>query len=79
MDDAFLPGAGESKLLTLLPAEVLHHILQFLPPADLVLRVPCVCSALHAFIKGNRNLFRQVYLDVLVRETPSRPSRDDDG
>ncbi|EEU40885.1 uncharacterized protein NECHADRAFT_58210 [Fusarium vanettenii 77-13-4] len=69
MDDAFLPGAGESKLLTLLPAEVLHHILQFLPPADLVLRVPCVCSALHAFIKGNRNLFRQVYLDVLDEPT----------
>lgn len=77
MDDAFLPRAGESKLLTLLPAEVLHHILQFLPPADLVLRVPCVCSALHAFIKGNRNLFRQVYLDVLVRASQDIPLEDD--
>lgn len=77
MDDTSLPGAGESKLLTLLPAEVLHHILQFLPPADLVLRVPCVCSALHAFIKGNRNLFRQVYLDVLVRAFQDISLRDD--
>ncbi|KAM0431842.1 hypothetical protein ACHAPT_005093 [Fusarium lateritium] len=50
MDDTFLPGAGESKLLTLLPAEVLHNVLRYLDPADLVI-VPRVCSALHAFVK----------------------------
>ncbi|RSM18436.1 hypothetical protein CDV31_002761 [Fusarium ambrosium] len=69
MDNSFFPRAGESKLLTLLPAEVLHHILQFLPPTDLVLRVPLVCSNLHTFIKGNRNLFRQVYLGALDEPT----------
>ncbi|KAL7922238.1 hypothetical protein ACQKWADRAFT_292859 [Trichoderma austrokoningii] len=47
--------------LATLPNEVLHNILQWLTPKDLV-SVPRVCRALHSYLKGNQKLYRDVYL-----------------
>lgn len=52
--------------LTNLPPEILHHILQWLQPADLIVTLPRVCRSLNAFTKGNRNLYRANYLHNLV-------------
>ncbi|KAF7543558.1 hypothetical protein G7Z17_g10638 [Cylindrodendrum hubeiense] len=51
-------------LLTNLPSEVLHLVLQWLDPADIVI-LPRVCSLLYAFTKGNKALCRAVYLKHL--------------
>ncbi|KAF7562514.1 hypothetical protein G7046_g1626 [Stylonectria norvegica] len=47
--------------LTVLPAEILHHILQWLYPADLG-TLPRVCRALHSFVKADGKLYRDIYL-----------------
>ena len=48
-----------------LPAEILHHILQWTLPADLV-SLPRVSRAIHSFIQGNQKLHQDVYLNYLV-------------
>ena len=53
--------------LETLPAEVLHNIFQLLYPADLA-TLPRVCRALHAYVRGNWKLFKDVYLNNLVSE-----------
>ncbi|KAM5348214.1 hypothetical protein ACJ41O_008038 [Fusarium nematophilum] len=63
----------ESMLLTALPAEILHHILQWLTPTDLI-TLPRVCSALNTFTKGNRKLHHDVYLNSL--DTPADADLD---
>ena len=47
-----------------LPSEVLHAILLLAEPADLA-RL-CCCQTLYKYIKGNRLLFKQVYLGNFV-------------
>ncbi|KAF4975139.1 hypothetical protein FZEAL_8038 [Fusarium zealandicum] len=64
MEDTAQEPPREPVLLTALPAEILHHILQWLAPADLI-SLPRVCSALHVFVKSNRKLYRDVYLNTL--------------
>lgn len=56
---------SEPVHLTALPAEVLHHILQWLNPADLA-ALPLVCHMLHAFVNSNQALCREIYLNSLV-------------
>jgi hypothetical protein len=48
-----------------LPAEILHHILQWIAPADLVV-LPRVCTAFRTVTKGNHKLCRDVYMNTLV-------------
>jgi hypothetical protein len=48
-----------------LPAEILHHILQWIAPADLVI-LPRVCKAFHTVTKVNHKLYRDVYMNTLV-------------
>ncbi|KAF5017448.1 hypothetical protein F66182_10618 [Fusarium sp. NRRL 66182] len=55
---------AESLLLTALPAEILHHILRWTEPADLI-QLHRVSSALNNFIKTNRKLHRDVYMNSL--------------
>lgn len=47
-----------------LPTEILHHILQWVEPADLM-RLPRVCSAFKSITNSNK-LYRDVYLNQLV-------------
>ncbi|KAF5004515.1 hypothetical protein FDECE_8999 [Fusarium decemcellulare] len=72
MGDAINDKAREPTL-TALPAEILHHILRWLAPADLF-SLPRVSSALNAFTKGNRKLYRDVYLNTL--DTPKDTDLD---
>lgn len=58
--------ATETSHLTALPAEILHNILQWIYPADLVV-LPRVCRLLYEYVKGNQTLYRAVYLETLVR------------
>lgn len=53
-----------------LPTEILHHILQWVEPADLM-RLPRVCSALKNITKSNK-LYRDVYLNQLVGASMQR-------
>jgi hypothetical protein len=48
-----------------LPAEILHHILQWISPADLVV-LPRVCSAFNRVTKVNKKLYRDVYTNTMV-------------
>ncbi|KAG5780153.1 hypothetical protein H9Q73_006199 [Fusarium xylarioides] len=56
-----------------LPAEILHHILQWIAPADLVV-LPRVCKGFHTVTKTNHKLYRDVYMNTL--DEPSNPSLD---
>lgn len=47
--------------LTTLPNEILHNILQWLPPKDLG-SLPRVCRALHSYVKDNQKLCHDIYL-----------------
>lgn len=51
-----------------LPFEVLHGILVLVEPEDLA-RL-CCCRPLYKYIKGNRLLFKQVYLTYFVSTIP---------
>lgn len=53
--------------ITTLPPEVMQNIFGSLGPAEIVNRLPRVCSAFHCFIKGNKKLHQDVYLGWLVR------------
>lgn len=48
-----------------LPAEILHHILQWIAPADLVI-LPRVSKGFYAVVKTNHKLYRDVYMNTLV-------------
>lgn len=48
-----------------LPAEILHHILQWITPADLVV-LPRVCSAFNRVTKVNKKLYQDVYTNTMV-------------
>ncbi|KAJ4270280.1 hypothetical protein NW762_001956 [Fusarium torreyae] len=63
----------ESTLLTL-PAEILHHILRWVAPADLQVVLPRVCTALRNYTKSNRKLYRDVYMNTL--DEPSNSDLD---
>lgn len=52
--------------LVSLPPEIVHHIVQWLTPAELV-ELPLVCRALSGFVRGNSKLHQDVYLNYLVR------------
>ncbi|EXM25426.1 hypothetical protein FOTG_07856 [Fusarium oxysporum f. sp. vasinfectum 25433] len=56
-----------------LPAEILHHILQWIAPADLVI-LPRVCKAFQTVTKVNHKLYRDVYMNTL--DEPSNQSLD---
>ncbi|KAH7249036.1 uncharacterized protein BKA55DRAFT_594856 [Fusarium redolens] len=56
-----------------LPAEILHHILQWIAPADLVI-LPRVCKAFHTVTKVNYKLYRDVYMNTL--DEPSNSNLD---
>ncbi|CAF3533771.1 unnamed protein product [Fusarium graminearum] len=55
-----------------LPTEILHHILQWVEPADLI-RIPRVCSAFRN-ITNSKKLYRDVYLNQL--DEPNDPKLD---
>lgn len=57
-----------------LPAEILHHILQWITPADLVV-LPRVCSAFNRVTKVNNKLYRDVYINTLVSGFAEFPVR----
>lgn len=57
-------------LLTQLPPEILHNVLSWVEPQDL-LTIPRACRFLYQYIKGNMALARDVYLNFLVRENAS--------
>jgi hypothetical protein len=48
-----------------LPVEILHHILQWITPADLVI-LPRVCSAFNRVTKANKKLYQDVYTNTMV-------------
>ncbi|QGI77569.1 hypothetical protein CEK25_004298 [Fusarium fujikuroi] len=56
-----------------LPAEILHHILQWIAPADLII-LPRVSKGFYAVVKTNHKLYRDVYMNTL--DEPSNPSLD---
>ncbi|CVK99982.1 uncharacterized protein FMAN_02652 [Fusarium mangiferae] len=56
-----------------LPAEILHHILQWIAPADLVI-LPRVSKGFYTVVKTNHKLYRDVYMNTL--DEPSNPSLD---
>ncbi|PHH87602.1 hypothetical protein CDD83_8655 [Cordyceps sp. RAO-2017] len=58
---------------TSLPPEILSHIFRWLCPEDLV-AVPHVCRAFYDCVKGNRKLFRDVYM--LRLDTPNDKDLD---
>jgi hypothetical protein len=62
------PPSGQPILQ--LPTEILHHILQWVEPADLM-RLPRVCSALKSITNSNK-LYRDVYLNQLDEPTDSK-------
>ncbi|SPJ85489.1 uncharacterized protein FTOL_11270 [Fusarium torulosum] len=47
-----------------LPAEILHHILQWITPADLVV-LPRVCSAFNRVTRVNKKLYQDVYTNTM--------------
>jgi hypothetical protein len=51
--------------LLALPPEVLHNVLKAVDPRDLA-TLPRTCRALHTFISGNRQLFKELYLQRLA-------------
>ncbi|KAH7179428.1 uncharacterized protein B0J16DRAFT_170764 [Fusarium flagelliforme] len=62
------PPSGQPILQ--LPTEILHHILQWVEPADLM-RLPRVCSAFKSITNSNK-LYRDVYLNQLDEPTDSK-------
>jgi hypothetical protein len=69
-------SVSPSSPLLHLPAEILHHVLAFLPSVDL-LRARHACRELQAFIETNALLYKEVYLQELVRTRLSLlPSRN---
>ncbi|CAG7560205.1 unnamed protein product [Fusarium equiseti] len=63
-----VPPSGQPILQ--LPTEILHHILQWVEPADLM-RLPRVCSAFKSITNSNK-LYRDVYLNQLDEPTDSK-------
>ncbi|KAK1699755.1 F-box domain-containing protein [Colletotrichum godetiae] len=59
--------------ISLLPAEILHHIFSGLEPRDLG-RLPRTCRFLHSYVKGNQKLCKDVYLNAL--DTPKQNGLD---
>lgn len=51
--------------LLALPPEVLHNVLLAVNPRDLA-TLPRCCRALHTFISGNKQLFKEIYLQRLA-------------
>jgi len=51
--------------LLALPPEVLHNVLKAVDPRDLA-ALPRCCRALHTFISGNKQLFKELYLQRLA-------------
>ncbi|TDZ65108.1 hypothetical protein CTRI78_v003629 [Colletotrichum trifolii] len=64
------PGGSPAAMLhlSLLPAEILHHIFSGLEPRDLG-RLPRTCRFLNSYVKGNQALYKDVYLNAL--DTPA--------
>lgn len=54
--------------LLALPPEVLHNVLRAVDPKDLA-TLPRCCRVLRAFISGNRQLFKELYLQRLASPT----------
>lgn len=52
-----------------LPPEILHHILQWLYPNDLLV-LPRLSRTFHSFVQGNKRLCKDIYLNNLVRRPP---------
>ncbi|KAF4957770.1 hypothetical protein FGADI_2902 [Fusarium gaditjirri] len=68
-----MDGPKATAPILQLPAEILHHILQWIAPADLVI-LPRVCRAFFNTVKKNHKLYRDVYMNTL--DEPSNPSLD---
>jgi F-box domain len=60
--------AANMAALLALPLEVLHNVLKTVDPQDLA-TLPRCCRALHTFISGNRQLFKELYLQRLASLT----------
>jgi hypothetical protein len=58
--------------LLALPSEVLHNVLKAVNPQDLA-SLPRCCRALHTFISGNKQLFKELYLQRLASSTEQLP------
>jgi hypothetical protein len=56
---------SDMATLLALPPEVLHNIISAVDPRDLAALRRC-CRALHTFISGNKQLFKEMYLQRLV-------------
>jgi hypothetical protein len=54
--------------LLALPPEILHNVLKAVDPQDLA-TLPRCCRALQTFISGNRQLFKELYLQRLASPT----------
>lgn len=63
MEEAAVTQAAAS--LVTLPPELLHQILVWIDPADVV-GLPRVCRRLRAFVSQNVTLYHDVYLHHLV-------------
>ncbi|ORY65473.1 uncharacterized protein BCR38DRAFT_432883 [Pseudomassariella vexata] len=60
-------------LITGLPPEIIHNILTFVDPADLVW-IPRVCTSFHYSVAQNKSLFKHVYLGYF--DTPENHDID---
>lgn len=60
-----MDGPNATVPILQLPAEILHHILQWIAPADLVI-LPRVSKVFQTVTKVNHKLYRDVYLNTLV-------------
>ncbi|EMT60384.1 hypothetical protein FOC4_g10011653 [Fusarium odoratissimum] len=68
-----MDGPNATVPILQLPAEILHHILQWIAPADLII-LPRVCKAFQTVTKVNHKLYRDVYMNTL--DEPSNQSLD---
>jgi hypothetical protein len=64
VQDQIMDTAPTAQPILQLPTEILHHILQWVEPADLM-RLPRVCSAFKN-ITNSKKLYRDVYLNQMV-------------
>ncbi|KAI2602850.1 hypothetical protein GGR54DRAFT_466018 [Hypoxylon sp. NC1633] len=61
-------------LLTELPPEIVQHVLGYVDPPDLAW-IPRICKSFYHTVKGNKSLFRAVYLNN-YDDPPSQSSLD---
>ncbi|KAH6979517.1 hypothetical protein EDB82DRAFT_449350 [Fusarium venenatum] len=70
VQDQIMDQTPTAQPILQLPTEILHHILQWVEPADLM-RLPRVCSAFKN-ITNSKKLYRDVYLNQLDEPSDSK-------